>query len=54
MKVSQAVLNATILATASAQSAPGFPLNVTENLPVAYGDLPVDPVGVLLARSGTW
>jgi hypothetical protein len=52
MKVSQAVLTATLLATASAQSAPGFALKVTENLPVAYGDVRVVPVGVLLDRSG--
>lgn len=54
MKLSQLTLTAAVIATSHAQSAPDFPVTVTEYLPVNYGDVSVLPVGVLLPRPGSY
>jgi hypothetical protein len=44
---------AALLACATADAAPGFPIRATSNLTVTYGNNTVSPGGELIPRGGT-
>lgn len=50
------ILSATALlaGVATAGSAPGFPIDVTQNLTVTYGNNTVSPGGERISRPGTF
>lgn len=56
MKDSRALLLLALAAATSAQSAPGFPIDVTTNLRADFQDTStsISPAGVLLQRDGEW
>jgi hypothetical protein len=43
-----------LVALASAQSAPGFPISASQQLTVAFGNNTVSPPGELIPRGGTY
>jgi hypothetical protein len=45
-------VGALLLASATAETAPGFPIRISENLTVTYGNNTVSPGGELIPRPG--
>ncbi|KAF1837950.1 hypothetical protein BDW02DRAFT_565456 [Decorospora gaudefroyi] len=47
-------VGALLLARATAETAPGFPIDVSQNLTITYGNNTVSPGGELIPRPGTY